>query len=271
MSDNRPIGIFDSGIGGLTVARAIKQLLPEEQLIYFGDTAHFPYGDKEKKSIQNYSKRISKFLIQQNCKAIVIACNTASAASASMLRKELGEQIPLIDVISPVVQFIKENFKTKKIGVIATKGTTHSRVYPKLIHQADDSIEVHTSATPLLAPMIEEGFFNNQISRSIIASYLAKNNLRGIDALVLGCTHYPIIAGEIEEYYQSLKQKTAIINSAQVVAEHIQTELTRRKLLSDHLTSDHQFYISDWTNSFEKSSEIFFGRAIKLQKKGLWK
>ena len=271
MSDQRPIGIFDSGIGGLTVARSINQLMPNEQLIYFGDTAHFPYGDKERTSIQHYSKDITRFLLQENCKAIVIACNTASAASATLIKKDISRSTPLFDVITPVVDFVTGSFNGKKIGVIATKGTTNSRIYPKLIKQADPSIVVHTSATPLLAPMIEEGFFNNQISKSIIASYLSKNNLKGIDALVLGCTHYPIIEVEVQAYYQKLQQKTQIINSAEIVADYVKQILEAKDLLSTNLINEHQFYVSDWTTAFEKSSEIFFGKAIKLKKKALWK
>lgn len=271
MSCNRPIGIFDSGIGGLTVARAINKALPNEQLIYFGDTAHFPYGDKERKSIQKYCDRISDFLIDKNCKAIVIACNTASSASSKILSKKFSGIVPVFDVITPVVEYIEQNHAIDKIGIIATKGTINSRVYPKLITDKIPSAKVSSCATPLLAPMIEEGFFSNNISKSIIASYLSKNNIQSIDCLVLGCTHYPIIEKEIIAFYKNKKKRVNIINSAKIVAEKISKELETLDLLSNNKNYEHEFYISDYTSSFEKSSEIFFEETVKLKKIQLWK
>jgi len=269
--DQRPIGIFDSGIGGLTVAREINTALPNEQLIYFGDTAHFPYGDKERSSIQRYSAEIAKFLIRQDCKAIVIACNTASASSLETLREILPEGFPLYDVIRPVVEHVSQHYSNKLVGVIATKGTTNSRIYPKLIKLANNQVDVTSLATPLLAPMIEEGFFNNNISSSIIASYLNKKNLLPIQALVLACTHYPIIEKEIKRLYDKTSKNIDIINSAKIVANNISKNLTEKSLLADRLTEEHFFYVSDFTKSFQESSEIFFGRSIKLEKLHLWK
>ena len=269
--DQRPIGIFDSGIGGLTVAREINAALPNEQLIYFGDTAHFPYGDKERSSILRYSTEIAKFLIEQDCKAIVIACNTASASSLGILREQLPEGFPLYDVIRPVVEHVSVNYSNKLVGIIATKGTTNSRVYPKLIKLANKNIEVTSLATPLLAPMIEEGFFNNNISSSIIASYLNKKNLLPIQALVLACTHYPIIEKEIKKLYKKTSKNIDVINSAKIVATSISKNLNEKDLLATNLTSEHLFYISDFTESFQESSQIFFGKSIKLQKLHLWK
>ncbi len=269
--DQRPIGIFDSGIGGLTVAREINAALPNEQLIYFGDTAHFPYGDKEKSSIQKYSAEIAKFLLEQNCKAIVIACNTASASSLVTLREQLPEGFPLYDVIHPVVEYVSKNYSNKLVGVIATKGTTNARIYPKLIKLANNQVDVTSLATPLLAPMIEEGFFNNNISSSIIASYLDKKNLLPIQALVLACTHYPIIEKEIKKLYTKTSKNVDVINSAKIVASNIAKNLNEKGLLATHLTDEHLFYISDYTESFQESSEIFFGESIKLQKLHLWK
>lgn len=271
MSDSRPIGIFDSGIGGLTVAKAIGDLLPSEQLIYFGDTAHFPYGDKEKKSLQTYCQRIVQFLLEKDCKAIVIACNTASAACYSQLLKLVPKNIPIINVIDPVAHYIVETFTQKTIGVIATKGTISSRVYPKSIKSLNGDIKVHSSATPLLAPMIEEGYFNNNISSTIIASYLEKTHLKNIDVLVLGCTHYPIIEEEIKSFYAKRKNSVSVINSAKIVALNVQKELGERGLFSAQKTGNHKFFVSDFTTSFEQSSEIFFGEAVKLRKIQLWK
>lgn len=271
MHTQQAIGIFDSGIGGLTVARAIANELPNEKLVYFGDTAHFPYGDKESSSIRRYSETISEFLIEKKCKAIVIACNTASAAAAISLKKKLPKGYLLFDVIHPVVNYINQNHAKDKIGIIATKGTTNSRIYPKLIAAKNEKIVTSSLATPLLAPMIEEGFFNNSISKTIIGEYLSKRNIKDINALVLACTHYPIIEKEIIAYYKSQSKKISIINSAKIVAQSVASELKKLELLNVSKAKGHEFYISDYTKSFEKSSEIFFGEAIKLSKMDLWK
>lgn len=266
------IGIFDSGIGGLTVAKAIKEACPNESIIYFGDTAHFPYGDKEKYSIRHYSDVIANFLVNQKCKAIVIACNTASAASATILQKKLGKVVKLFDVISPVAKHVALNYDGKKVGVIATKGTINSRVYPKSIKQLNENVTVSSLATPLLAPMIEEGFFNNTISHTIIKEYLSKNNLQDIESLVLACTHYPIIQKEIEAYYKSAKKSVEIINSADLIAKSIAEHLKANNLLNTEASKEEdQFFVSDFTQSFEKTTTIFFGKQVKLQKLDLWK
>lgn len=174
----QPIGIFDSGIGGLTVANAIAKALPKEQLIYFGDTAHLPYGDKSPDSIKYYSIRIAQFLLQQDCKMIVIACNTASALAYETVKDFIGNKIPVIDVVEPVVEEIVKNKKLKQVGVIATKGTIKSDIYAKKIKEHSRQLHVSSQATPLLASMIEEGFFNNKISRTIIFDYLSDPNLK---------------------------------------------------------------------------------------------
>lgn len=265
----KAIGIFDSGIGGLTVAKAIQETCPNESLIYFGDTAHFPYGDKSKVSIQHYSDVITQFLIEKNCKAIVIACNTASAIAGNELRKKYGEIIPIFDVIVPVAEHVAQNYANKNVGIIATKGTTNSRVYPKTIGAITKTTKVNSLATPLLAPMIEEGFFNNNISKTIIQAYLSKPNLKNIDALVLACTHYPIIEKEIAQLYTQNKQKITIINSAKIVALRVRKFLKENNLEAIHKGAN-EFFVSDFTNSFEKTTAIFFGEQVKLSVKDLW-
>ncbi|MEY3399295.1 MAG: glutamate racemase, partial [Bacteroidota bacterium] len=168
--EDRPIGIFDSGIGGLTVAAAIRKALPGESLIYFGDTAHLPYGDKSAESIRHYAARITDFLIKKKCKAIVIACNTASAHAFKTVRDVAGPDIPVVNVIDPVSEYISTRYTDGKVGVIGTKGTIESRIYVKRIEKLNKKLKVMSCATPLLAPMIEEGFFNNTISRTVIHS-----------------------------------------------------------------------------------------------------
>ena len=262
-----PIGIFDSGIGGLTVAKAISEALPHENFIYFGDTAHLPYGDKSKESIRLYSKRISDFLVGKNCKAIVIACNTASAHAYDILKKR-HPQIPLINVIDPTVEYCSKKYMNQSVGVIATKGTIQSRIYPRKIKKANNTLSITQTATPLLAPMIEEGYFNNNISQTIINSYLSAKQLKSISALILACTHYPLIKPEVENFF---KKKVEVIDSASVVAEYTKTLLTKKKLLNNNKTEGHKsFFISDYTKSFEATSRLFFGEKIKLEEERIW-
>jgi glutamate racemase len=263
-----PIGVFDSGIGGLTVANAIQKLLPGESIIYFGDTAHLPYGDKAPESIRSYGIKIADYLLAQGCKMIVIACNTASSIAFETVREHVGNKALVVDVINPVVQAVSKKKKLKRIGVIGTRATIKSDAYAKRITTLNPSIEVASLATPLLAPMIEEGFFNNKISRTVINSYLERPKIRKIESLILACTHYPLIRPEIEEYY---KGRIEIVDSAQIVAEQVKKLLKDKKLLNPARKGHHRFYVSDYTASFEKSTRIFFTGKVKLEKKNLWK
>jgi glutamate racemase len=269
--DTRPIGIFDSGIGGLTVAAAIHRLMPHERLIYYGDTAHLPYGEKSSKTIQGYSEKISEFLLKQGCKAIVIACNSASATAYPTVRKFTPKEIPVINVIDPTVAYVAQKYSSGKIGVIGTKATVNSRSYAKRIQKANDRLTVSMLATPLLVAMIEEGFFNNNISQAIINNYLEKKTLKKIQALILGCTHFPLIKNEVANYYQgSLPARQAgaeVIDSSTIVAKSLKAELEKKNLLSNKLDGDHHFYVSEKTNSFEQSTKLFFGEKLKLEKK----
>jgi glutamate racemase len=267
-ASDRPIGIFDSGIGGLTVASAIKQALPNESFIYFGDTAHLPYGDKSPESIRHYAARITAFLLEKKCKAIVIACNTASAHAFKTVVDICGPDVPVINVVDPVAEYTGAHYSDCKIGVIGTKGTIQSRIYVNRIAKANASLKVLSNATPLLAPMIEEGFFNNQISQTVINSYLSKRTFQGIHALILGCTHYPLIKKEVETFY---KKKIEIIDSASVVANAVAKELKQHKLLvGAKAMANYHFFVSDYTSSFEQSTKTFFKEKIKLEEARIW-
>ncbi len=268
LKPTQPIGIFDSGIGGLTVANAIAKALPKEQIIYFGDTAHLPYGDKSPDSIKYYSIRIAQFLMQQNCKMIVVACNTASALAYETVKDFVGGRIPVIDVVEPVVEEIVKDKKNKHIGVIATKGTIKSDIYAKKIKEKNKNLSVYSQATPLLASMIEEGFFNNKISRTIIFDYLSRPKIKKIDSLILACTHYPLIRKEVEEFY---KGKVKIYDNAEVVAKKVSSVLKDLKLQATVKNNKHHFYVSDFTKSFEESSRFFFPSKIKLAEASIWK
>ena len=263
----QPIGIFDSGIGGLTVAYAIKKLLPNENMIYFGDTAHLPYGDKSEAAIQAYSIRIANILLQKGCKVIVIACNSASSAAYELLKEYVRKDIHIINVIDPMVAYVAANYQNKNIGLIGTKRTVQSGVYVKKIQEANVGITLHSLATPLLAPMIEEGFFNNQISHEIIAQYLGDRVLENIEALILACTHYPLIKKEIGQYYQN---KMDILDSSEIVAKALKSLLEKADLLNIENNPNDQFLVSDYTESFESSARMFFHHTVHLQKHQLW-
>jgi glutamate racemase len=262
MSNNQPIGILDSGIGGLTYAKTFNQLMPNESIMFYGDTKHLPYGDKSKEAIIGYVLKIGQFLIHNNCKAILIACNSASAAAFDALQKSVD--VPVFNVITPIVDEIIKHNTYKSIGVIGTKATISSRVFPTKFKKAKSEIKVKTMATPLLAPMIEEGFFNNNISKTIINAYLSNTNLKGIEALILACTHYPLIKKEIIDYY---KHKIEIIDSTVLVSEKIRELFVKESLSAEvNNTPLHHFFVSDYTPSFEKTTEIFFGEKIRLEK-----
>ena len=252
----QPIGVFDSGIGGLTVAHAIIKKLPKERLVYFGDTAHLPYGDKSPDSVKYYSIRIAQFLMEQGCKMIVIACNTASALAYETVKDFVGGRIPVVDVVNPMVKEVGANKSLKKVGVIATKATVKSEIYARRLKEIRSNLEIASVPAPLLVSMIEEGFFNNKTSRTIIQEYLSRPKLKKIDALILACTHYPLIRPEVEEYY---KGKVLIYDNSEVVARQVKDILLKSKMLATSRRGlRHFFYMSDYTKSFEESAKYFF-------------
>ena len=265
-SQEAPIGIFDSGIGGLTVAYAIRQMLPLESMIYFGDTAHLPYGDKSEAAIQAYSIKIADVLLKKGCKVIVIACNSASSAAYELLKEYVNKEVKVINVIDPMVEWVTHNLAGKNIGLIGTKRTVNSGIYSQKIKEASQGISLHSVATPLLAPMIEEGYFNNKISHNIIEEYLRDPTLHKIDALVLACTHYPLIRKEIEEFYHG---KVQILDSSEIVAKALKNYLQKENLLKTS-SPTHSFMVSDYTDSFEAATRIFFREVVHLEKHPLW-
>jgi len=265
--NNQAIGLFDSGLGGLTVASAIKQLLPEEKLIYFGDTAHLPYGDKSSSSIIHYSEKIADFLLEKNVKVILIACNTASANAYGFLKEYVGDRAMVLNVIDPIVNFIIENYANSKVGVIGTKGTINSNTYQNKIQSKNAGIELISKATPLFVPMIEEGFIYDNISNAIISSYLSDDDLKDIKALILGCTHYPIIKNQIRKFYDF---KVDVVDSARIVASYLKRILSENEMLNSKRNSEHEFYISDYTQYFEVIAKMFFEKKINLTKINIW-
>lgn len=262
----QPIGIFDSGVGGLTVAHAIKQLMPNESIIYFGDTAHLPYGDKSAESIRFYSEKITQFLLEHNSKVVLIACNSASASAFDSLKKQFSETTIIIDVIDPVVEYLSTR-NYKKLGVIGTKRTISSGTYEKKLKEKSPSTSLVSLATPLLVPMIEEGFIFDDISNAIIRSYLSNESLSGIQALILGCTHYPIIKNQISKIFNF---NVDVVDSGRIVSLIVKDALEKKNLLNDTGIVNDRFFISDYTTYFEKIARMFFEGEINLKKADIW-
>jgi glutamate racemase len=262
----QPIGIFDSGVGGLTVAHAIKQALPGESLVYFGDTAHLPYGDKSAEAIKYYSGKITEFLLDHGSKVILVACNSASASAFETLKHEFKGRTILLDVINPVIDYLGTR-DYKKIGVIGTKRTISSGTYEKKIKQKSPGTNVISLATPLLVPMIEEGFIFDDISNAIIRTYLSDQSLSGIEALILGCTHYPIIKNQISKIFNF---NVEVLDSARIVSGILRDTLVNNNLINDSGKVRDQFFISDYTPYFEKIARMFFEGDINLKKADIW-
>ncbi|WP_109833143.1 glutamate racemase [Reichenbachiella versicolor] len=267
MMKKSPIGIFDSGTGGLTVAKAVKKELPNEDIIYFGDTAHLPYGDKSATTIQSYSIKITNVLLERGCKVILIACNSASAAAYELVKEYVGSKALVLNVIDPVIEILENSYQTKKVGLIGTLQTVNSEVFPSKIKQKSLDVDLASLATPLLVPMIEEGFIHNSISYEIIAQYLGDERFKEIDGLILGCTHYPIIKSDLDEHYQGTVR---MIDSAEAVAHSLRNQLEKLNLLNEKEDGEDQFLVSDFTPAFQKAANLFFNREITLERYPLW-
>ena len=264
-----PIGIFDSGIGGLTVAQAIHRELPNERLIYFGDTAHLPYGDKSAAAIQAYSIKITDRLISEGCKVIVIACNSASSAAYELLTEYSGTKAKIINVIDPMIEYVIEKYRNQRVGLIGTRQTISSNIYQAKLKDSRSKIDLYSLATPLLVPMIEEGFIHNKISHDIISEYMGDAGFRNISSMILGCTHYPLIKDEIEKYFNN---EVEILASSDIVALDVKKYLESHNLLntSSERNQPNKFLVSDFTRTFEASSKYFFGELIHLEQFRLW-
>ena len=245
-----PIGIFDSGVGGLTVAREIMRQIPNERLVYFGDTARVPYGNKSKETITKYSKQIIRFLKTQNVKAIVVACNTASAYALDEIEKELD--IPIIGVVKPGAKVAAETTRNKKVGVIATAGTIQSRIYAEYIEGIDKDIRVIGKACPLFVPLVEEGLLEDPVTDEIATRYLNELKDLDIDTLILGCTHYPLIRSTLGRI---MGDKVTLVNPAYETAVELRSLLEREGLLNPSTnrlgTNQYQFFVSDGADKFK--------------------
>lgn len=264
---NKPIGIFDSGIGGLTVAHAVSKFLPKETIVYFGDTAHLPYGDKSPDRIHSFVEKISDFLLNEmHAKSIVIACNTASATSYNYLRDKYKGKVPIINVIDPIIEAVVKDKTLNKVGLIATKTTIESGVYQEKMNRRNPNILMEVLPTPLLAPMIEEGFSKDKISSTVIENYLSHPKFKNIDALILGCTHYVLIKDEINDFF---KGKVKLFDSTDILALKMIDIFKKEGLLNNNTAEKNTFFVSDLTASFQASAARFYGEDIVLKHKVL--
>lgn len=272
-ANTAPIGIFDSGVGGLTVAHAIAQHLPNESLLYFGDTAHMPYGEKSREAIVRYSLRITDFLLAHACKIVVIACNTASAAAYNAVQTHIAGRVPLIDVINPVVEAVCQS-DIKRVGLIATSRTVKSGMYAEKLHQMQPGLELFSKATHSLASVIEEGLHNNdKLMDALIEHYFSDIAFQHIEGLILGCTHYPLIKPAISRYFQQRTPSAVpiIFDSTDNVARCVQQRLADQYLLNPNKQRvQHRFCASDYTKSFEQTAAYFFGKPIHLEQCDIW-
>jgi glutamate racemase len=261
-----PIGVFDSGLGGLTIVKALKELLPHEPIIYYGDTAHLPYGDKSPEVLRGYIAGITEFLLAQPVKAIVVACNTASSVGIDVVQALAGS-LPVFEVIKPVARVAAEATQNGLIGVIGTKTTITSHIYLRTLLALRPDAHVVEKATPLLVPMIEEGWSNNRIAQEVIEAYMSDTGFAHIDTLILGCTHYPLVQQNIQTYFdQHVRQHVTVLNSSDATSAEVAAYLGAHGLLRPAYApaQPDNFYVSDVGESFRQSVAVFFARPIQL-------
>jgi len=255
----RPIGVFDSGIGGLTVLREITRLLPSENTIYLGDTARVPYGNKSKDTVVRYSIEIADFLVKKGVKMIVVACNTASAYGLAELKTRLA--IPVIGVIEPGAKAAVKATRANKVGVIGTEGTIKSSAYCAAIKTLNPDIATSAAACPLFVPLAEEGWTDDEVTMAVARRYLAVFKGSGIDTLVLGCTHYPVLKETIAAV---VGPSVTLIDSAAATAEETRTALADKGILNDNKAGgSHLFYVTDSPERFVAVGRRFFGERLE--------
>jgi len=256
------IGIFDSGIGGMTVARAVEELLPGYPLIYFGDIARTPYGTKSPETITDYSLRNTEFLLKKGADLIIIACNTASSIATDRLRQEF--QVPIIEVVTPAAEQAIIRTRTGRIGIIGTRATIRSDVYNRVITDLRPVYKVFSQACPLLVPLVEEGWVNKRETKMIIRRYLHPLKNNQIDTLVLGCTHYPLLKELIQA---RIGRHVHLIDSSVEAARHLQNMLNEHPDLIKKNGAppvENTYYVSDLTDSAQNVAAKIFGRPMEL-------
>ena len=252
------IGMFDSGIGGLTVLKEVRHLLPRENIIYLGDTARVPYGNKSPYTVTRYALETALFLLAKGIKALVIACNTSSALSLNILKKKLP--IPVFGVIDPAASAAARQTKNKRVGVIGTKATVKSMAYERAVRRVDRHVQVLSQACPLFVPIVEEGWEDSEVAHLIVRKYLTQFHNSGIDVLVMGCTHYPILQRTIRA---EIGSDVFIVNTGRETAMQVQELLGARGLLKDSGRGKSSYFVTDSPETFSEVGSRFLGEPIK--------
>ncbi len=252
------IGIFDSGIGGLTVAHEIARVLPAEDLIYLGDTARYPYGSKSAETVRRYSLENADFLIEKGIKLLVIACNSSSATALDAVAARVP--VPVIGVIEPGARAAVERTRNRKVGVIGTEATIASGAYTRALRELAPDLEIYTRACPLFVPLAEEGWTDNAVAEAAVGLYLTSLRRSGIDTLVLGCTHYPLLAGLIGRF---LGDGVALVDSARTTAEAVAKTLVDGGLARDRGDGTISFFVTDVPDRFVKVGSRFMGARVE--------
>lgn len=259
MSNNtQPIGVFDSGVGGLTVVRALMERIPFENIIYFGDTARTPYGVKSPETINRYASEITKFLLDFDVKLLIIACNTMAAVAYETVKKL--SPVPVLEVIDAGARMAVQATRTKQVGVVGTPATVTSNVYARAIHRHDPAIRVFSQACPLFVPLVEEGWLDHEVTRLTAQEYMKPILAERLDTLVLGCTHYPLIKALLQDI---AGQGVYLVDSAEAIAEMTAELLFGRELATQSQSNpEYRFYVSDVPYRFQTIGERFLGRTL---------
>ena len=259
----KSIGVFDSGVGGLTVVRELIRQLPCEDIIYFGDTARVPYGIKSKETVIRFSIENILFLLKQDVKLICVACNTVSSVALPIIRNHF--KVPIVGVITPGVREAVYATQNKRIGVIGTRGTVRSRTYENEIKQLDPNVTVLSVACPLFVPFVEEGWLKGKVVLEVARTYLKSLKDAGVDTIILGCTHYPLLKPVIKEV---MGKEVKLIDSAKKVALEVKNILTAEGLLNRNRRGKHKFYVSDNPEWFSGLAKRFLGKTVRGEKQG---
>jgi len=255
------IGVFDSGVGGLTVVKEIFKYLPGYQIIYFGDTARLPYGTKGADFVKKYSKKITQWLLDRGAKVIVVACNTSSAWASDLLKKQFPN-VPIFEMITPAVKDAVKKTKNKKVGIIGTPGTIKSGVYKEKLFELDGGLKFFSQSCPLLVPLVEEGWIDDKITKEIMKKYLGPLKKENTDSLVLACTHYPLLKDIISK---TIGKSVKIINPAESLVKEIKSFFSNHPVIVRQIKKGdkHQFFFSDEPYNFQKISHLCFNKKIK--------
>lgn len=259
MDNTQPIGVFDSGVGGLTVVRALMERLPNENIIYFGDTARVPYGTKSRNTIEEFSAQIVEFLLQNEVKALVIACNTIAAVAGKRIQ-QMANNMPILNVIEAGAQAALATTRNNHIGVIATNTTVNSNAYARAIHAYNPNTRIISQAATLLVPLVEEGWLDHEVTRLTVREYLKPILVDDVDTLVLGCTHYPLLKPLIKQEAPHIELVDSSITTAEATAQAL---ATTHLLNNSKSLPDYRFYVSDIPLRFQTIGERFLGRSLE--------